>query len=201
MKETGKTLLKAGKMLVIFAVICGFLYTGAITGLAQVFFPHQAQGSQLVVDGKTYGSELLGQYYRDNGHLWGREMELDFSHTDKDGNPLLYGRPSNLSVTSDDCQNLIKERVKKMQAANPEMGDTPVPVDLITGSGSGLDPQISPAAAKYQVARIAKARGMSREEVEAIIGKCTQGRLLGVFGEETVNVLKVNLMLDGILKA
>ena len=82
MKETGKALLKAGKMLVIFAVICGFLYTGAITGLAQVFFPHQAQGSQLVVDGKTYGSELLGQYYRDNGHLWGREMELDFSHTD-----------------------------------------------------------------------------------------------------------------------
>lgn len=201
MKETGKALLKAGKMLVIFAVICGFLYTGAITGLAQVFFPHQAQGSQLVVDGKTYGSELLGQYYRDNGHLWGREMELDFSHKDADGNPLLYGRPSNLSVTSDDYQNLIKERVKKMQAANPEMGDTPVPVDLITGSGSGLDPQISPAAAKYQVARIAKARGISQEEVEAIIGKCTQGRLLGLFGEETVNVLKVNLMLDGILKA
>ena len=188
-------------MLVIFAVICGFLYTGAITGLAQVFFPHQAQGSQLVVDGKTYGSELLGQYYRDNGHLWGREMELDFSHTGKDGKPLLYGKPSNLSVTSDDYQNLIKERVKKMQAANPEMGDTPVPVDLITGSGSGLDPQISPAAAKYQVARIAKARGISQEEVEAIIHKCTQGRLLGLFGEETVNVLKVNLMLDGILKA
>ena len=88
----------------------------------------------------------------------------------------------------------------KIKASNPDMGDTPIPVDLVTCSGSGLDPEISPAAAEYQVARIAKARNISEDEVREVIEKCTSGKFLGVFGEERVNVLKVNLMLDGILK-
>ncbi|NCB33131.1 MAG: potassium-transporting ATPase subunit C, partial [Erysipelotrichia bacterium] len=108
--------------------------------------------------------------------------------------------PSNLSPESSEYAALIAERVEKIQAADPEMGNKPIPEDLVTCSGSGLDPHISPAAAEYQVARIAKCSGRTEDEVRGIIDRCTTGRFLGIFGEVTVNVLKVNLMLDGILR-
>ena len=111
----------------------------------------------------------------------------------------MYSAPSNLSPASQEYAELVRERVEKLRAANPDMDEAAVPVDLVTCSGSGLDPHISPAAAEYQVARIAKANDMSEDSVREIIDKCTSGRFLGVFGEKTVNVLKVNLMLDGIL--
>ena len=111
----------------------------------------------------------------------------------------MYSAPSNLSPASEEYAELVRERVEKLRAANPDMDEAEVPVDLVTCSGSGLDPHISPTAAEYQVARIAKANDMSEDSVRDIIEKCTSGGFLGVFSEKVVNVLKLNLMLDGIL--
>ena len=128
-------------------------------------------------------------------------MNADVStFTDENGNRIMYASPTNASPASEDYAALTKEYVDMIKEANPDMGDVPVPVDLVTCSGSGLDPDISVAAAEYQISRIAKERNISQEEVKDIIDKCTDGRFLGVFGEERVNVLKVNLMLDGILE-
>lgn len=201
MKTFKSVLAKSAAIFLIFTVVCGVLYTGVVTGAAQLIFPHQANGSIIEVDGKKYGSELLGQQFTDDGHLWGRIMNIDVStYTGKDGNPLMYAVPSNLSPASDEYEALVAERVQKLRASNPHMGDAPIPVDLVTCSGSGLDPHISPAAAEYQVPRIASARGIPEQEVRNAIRSCTKGRFLGLFGEETVNVLEVNLMLDGILQ-
>lgn len=200
MKLWKNALVPAGKLFLICTLLCGVLYTVVITGLAQVLFPHEAHGSIIVASGKAYGSEYMGQPYTDPGHLWGRVMQVDVStYKDVDGTPLLYAGPSNLSPASASYNVLIAERVARLRAANPEQGTAAVPVDLVTGSGSGLDPGISPAAAAYQVPRIAKARNMSEESVRQIIAQCTTGRFLGIAGEPTVQVLKVNLMLDGIL--
>ncbi|MCI5740830.1 MAG: potassium-transporting ATPase subunit KdpC [Lachnospiraceae bacterium] len=202
MKETKKSsIVPALKMFLIFMIICGAVYTLVVTGLAQLLFPKQANGSIIEVNGKKYGSELLGQYYTDEGHMWGRIMNLDVStFKNEDGETLMYASPSNLSPASDEYKELVKERVDMLKKANPDMDESKIPVDLVTCSGSGLDPHISPAAAEYQVSRIAKVQGMSEEEVRDIIGKCTDGKLFGVLGEKTVNVLEVNLMLDGILE-
>lgn len=203
MKTTTKTmklLPRSALFLLIFILICGVLYTGVVTGIAQVFFPDKANGSIIEVDGKKYGSELLAQQYTDDAHMWGRIMKLDVStYTDEEGNRLLYSAPSNLSPASQEYEALVAERVEKIKAAHPEKKDTPIPVDLVTGSGSGLDPHISLAAAEYQVERLARENGITEDAVREIIERCTQHRFLGIFGEETVNVLKVNLMLDGIL--
>ena len=191
---------KAMGLILVFTLVCGGVYTLAVTGLAQVLFPYQANGSVITIDGVSYGSELLGQQFSGNGYLWGRIMNIDVNtFTDGEGRRLMYAAPSNLSPASEAYGALVKQRVEKLRAANPEMQETAIPVDLVTCSGSGLDPHISPAAADYQVARIAQTRGISEAEVRTVIDKCTSGRLLGIFGEETVNVLKVNLMLDGIL--
>lgn len=201
MKELKATLPKALTIFLIFTFVCGILYTGVVTGVAQLFFPDKANGSIIEVDGKKYGCELLGQQYTDDAHMWGRIMNIDVStYKDENGHTLMYAAPSNLSPASEEYEALVAERVEKLRAANPDMDETAIPVDLVTCSGSGLDPHISPAAAEYQVARIAKANDITEDEVQAIIEKCTDGRFLGLFGEETVNVLKVNLMLDGILE-
>ena len=201
MKELKSTLPKALTIFLILTFVCGILYTGVVTGVAQLFFPEKANGSIIEVDGKKYGCELLGQQYTDDAHMWGRIMNIDVStYKDESGHTLMYAAPSNLSPASEEYEALVAERVEKLRAANPDMDETAIPVDLVTCSGSGLDPHISPAAAEYQVARIAKANDMTEDEVRAIIEKCTDGRFLGLFGEETVNVLKVNLMLDGILE-
>ena len=201
MKELKTVFPKALTIFLIFTFVCGILYTGVVTGVAQLFFPEKANGSIIEVDGKKYGCELLGQQYTDEAHMWGRIMNIDVStYKDENGHTLMYAAPSNLSPASEEYEALVAERVEKLRAANPDMDETAIPVDLVTCSGSGLDPHISPAAAEYQVARIAKANDMTEDEVQAIIEKCTDGRFLGLFGEETVNVLKVNLMLDGILE-
>lgn len=197
-----KTLMpKAALMVLLFTLVCGVVYTALVTGIAQLIFPAQANGSIIVVDGKKYGCELLGQQYTGDKFMWGRIMNIDTStFTDASGNKLMYAWPSNLSPASDKYASLVKERVDMIKKANPDMGNEAVPVDLVTCSGSGLDPDISRAAAEYQISRIAKSNNMSEKDVKSIIDKCTNHRLLGVFGEETVNVLKVNLMLDGVLK-
>lgn len=188
-------------LFLMLTIICGVLYTGAVTLLAQVLFPKQADGSMIKVDGVTYGSLLMGQQYQEDTHMWGRIMNMDVAtYQNEEGEQLMYAAPSNLSPASRDYEALVAERVEKLQKANPEMQETAIPVDLVTCSGSGLDPEISPAAARYQIKRIAAATGKSEDEVAQIIEACTTGKFLGVFGEERVNVLKVNLMLDGILK-
>lgn len=200
MKALKSVFPKALMIFLLFTVICGVAYTGAVTGVAQLIFPDKANGSLIEVDGKKYGCELLGQQYTDEEHMWGRIMNVDIStYKDENGKTLMYAAPSNLSPASGEFEDLVAERVKMIREANPDMNETSIPVDLVTCSGSGLDPHISPAAAEYQVARVAKANDMTEDEVRAIIKQCTDGRFLGIFGEETVNVLKVNLMLDGIL--
>lgn len=201
LKELQNIFPRAVGIFLIFTLLCGVAYTGAVTVLAQALFPAQANGSVIEVDGKKYGCALLGQRYTDDAHLWGRVMNLDVStFQDENGEPLLYAAPSNLSPASEEYAALVTGRVKRLREANPDMEEAAIPVDLVTCSGSGLDPHISPAAAEYQVPRIAKASNRTEEEVREIIVSCTQGRFLGLFGEETVNVLRVNLMLDGILK-
>ena len=200
MKTMKDILLRAAGLFLIFTLLCGVFYTGAVTGFAQVLFPQKANGSMIEIGGVKYGSELLGQYYTDDAHFWGRIMNLDVTtYRDGEGNILMYSAPSNLSPTSAEYAALVAERVEKIQKSNPIMKDTAIPVVLVTCSGSGLDPHISPAAAEYQVTRVATASGKSEQEVREIIAKCTDGQFLGIFGEKIVNVLKVNLMLDGIL--
>ena len=182
----------------LFTVVCGLGYTLVVTGIAQVAFPYQANGSLIKVDDKIVGSELIGQNFEDEDHMWGRIQNVSVVE-DENGELMAYGAPSNLSPASEEYQELVDARVEKIRAANPDADMDAVPVDLVTCSGSGLDPEISPDAAEYQVPRLAKATGKSEDEVREIIAHCTKGRFLGVFGEPTVNVLKVNLMLDGVL--
>lgn len=182
----------------LFTVACGLGYTLVVTGIAQVAFPYQANGSLIKVDDKIVGSELIGQNFEDEDHMWGRIQNVTIVEGE-DGGLMAYGAPSNLSPASEEYRQLVDARVEKIRASNPDAGMDAVPVDLVTCSGSGLDPEISPDAAEYQVSRLAKATGKSEDEVREIIAQCTKGRFLGVFGEPTVNVLKVNLMLDGAL--
>lgn len=182
----------------LFTVVCGLGYTLVVTGIAQVAFPYQANGSLIKIDDKIVGSELIGQSFEDEDHMWGRIQNVTIVEGE-DGGLMAYGAPSNLSPASEEYRQLVDARVEKIRAANPDADMDAVPVDLVTCSGSGLDPEISPDAAEYQVPRLAKATGKSEDEVREIIAQCTKGRFLGVFGEPTVNVLKVNLMLDGVL--
>lgn len=182
----------------LFTIVCGLGYTLVVTGVVQLAFPYQANGSLITVDGKVVGSELIGQNFDDEAHMWGRIQNVSIVEGE-DGELMAYGAPSNLSPASEKYRQLVDARVKKIRAANSDADMDAVPVDLVTCSGSGLDPEISPDAAEYQVPRLAKATGKSEDEVRKIIAQCTKGRFLGVFGEPTVNVLKVNLMLDGAL--
>lgn len=191
-----KTIGKALAVFCFFTVVCGLVYTLVVTGIAQLVFPSQANGSVYTTDKGQY-SALIGQSYSDDGHLWGRQMS--YTTVEVDGKTLAYGAPSNISPASPDYQKSVDELVKSLKESNPD-AEGPVPVDLVTGSGSGLDPDISVEAALWQVPRIAEATGKSEDEVKDIISKYTNHKFLGVFGEDTVNVLKVNLALDGQLK-
>lgn len=201
MKVFGEVLKKSILLVIIFTVLCGFAYPIAITGVGQFAFKKQANGSIIEIDGKKYGSELLGQQFTGDMYMWGRIMNIDTTtFTDEEGNVLMYAVPSNLSPASETYEALIAERVAKIRAAHPDADMERVPVDLVTCSGSGLDPHISLAAANYQIERLAKARDIEEQVVEEAIIQATQKGFLGMFGETTVNVLKVNLILDGILK-
>lgn len=200
MKEVKKVFGKTTLLFFIMMLLCGLIYTLVMTGISQLFFKDKANGSIIEVNGVKYGSELLGQQFTDPAHIWGRIIFLDVStYTDDEGNPLMYAGASNKSPASEEYAAQIAERVAMIKEANPDADMETIPVELVTGSGSGLDPHISPAAAEYQVPRIAEAKGISEEEVREVIDKYTKGKFLGILGEETVNVLEVNLALDGIL--
>ena len=167
------------------AVILWFtvLYANFAEAIAEGRGKAQADGSIIEVDGKKYGCELPGQQYNDESHMWGRIMNVDVStYKDENGKTLMYASPSNLSPASEEYKALVEERIEMLRKANPDMDETAIPIDLVTCSGSGLDPHISPAAAEYQVARIAKANDMTEDDVRSIIDKCTSGKFLGVFG-------------------
>ena len=191
---------RAAGLLLVMTLLCGVGYTLVVTVVSQVLFPAQANGSVVQSHGNVYGSALLGQPFQDPAHLQGRIMQVDTdTFRDSQGHALLYAGPSNQSPASPQYKERVAQRVRVVQAENPAAG-AEVPEELVTGSGSGLDPEISPAAAQYQIPRIAAASGRSEAEVRSIIERYTTGRFLGVFGEPRVNVLKVNLALDGVLQ-
>ncbi|GJG96151.1 potassium-transporting ATPase subunit KdpC [Cupriavidus pauculus] len=179
-------------LFVALSVVTGLLYPGVVTGIARAVFPHQAAGSLIVHDGKTVGSELIGQPFSDPKYFWGRLSATA---------PMPYNGAasvgSNLGPTNPALTDAAKARIDALRAADPG-NDAPVPVDLVTASASGLDPQISPAAAKYQAARVARVRGIPQDRVEALIAANTDAPMVGVLGEPGVNVLKLNLALDGV---
>jgi K+-transporting ATPase ATPase C chain len=179
-------------MLLVLTLLTGVAYPLAVTGIAQLLFNDQANGSLIERDGRVIGSELIGQdFFGQEGYFWGRQSAAG------DGYDANLSGGSNLGPTNPALLERIEETVAVIQAAHPEQAGVPIPVDLVTASGSGLDPHISPAAAEYQVARVARERGLSIEQVRELVDEHTEGRDLGVLGEERVNVLLLNLALDG----
>jgi potassium-transporting ATPase KdpC subunit len=185
-----KQLMIAIKSTLLLTVLTGLLYPLAVTGLAQILFPHQANGSLKVVNGKTVGSELIGQRFTKPEYFHGRP-----SAAGNDGYDGLNSGGSNYGPTNQKLVDRVGDDVKKFRAENPTYTG-PVPADLLTASGSGLDPHISPASADVQVARVATARGVSADKVRQLVAAHTEGRQYGLFGEPRVNVLELNLALD-----
>jgi K+-transporting ATPase ATPase C chain len=187
----GKILRQSLLMLVAMTVLTGIAYPLLVTGAAQLLFHDAANGSIIERGGKALGSELIGQPFTDPKYFWSRP-----SATSPFVDNSASSGASNLGPTNPALTDAVKQRINALQAADPD-NKTPVPVDLVTASGSGLDPHISPAAAQYQLARVARARGVPEAKVAEMVTGATEGRQFGILGEPRVNVLKLNLALDG----
>jgi K+-transporting ATPase ATPase C chain len=185
-----KQILVAIKATIVLTILTGVVYPLVVWGLAKAIFPHQAEGSLIESNGKAVGSELIGQRFTKPEYFHGRP-----SAAGNDGYDGLASGGFNQGPTSQKLVDRVRDDVKKFRAENPSFTGE-IPADIVTGSGSGLDPDISPAAAEAQAARVAAARGLSLENVRALIVAHTQGRQWGVFGEPRVNVLQLNLALD-----
>ena len=175
---------------IILTIITGIFYPLLVTGIAQAFFHAKANGSLIHIDGKIIGSTLIGQPFDDPKYLWGRlsaTSPIPYNSSSSSG--------SNIGPSNGALLETVKSRIEKLRAADPK-NKTPIPVDLVTSSASGLDPHISLAGAYYQIPRIAKRRGLSVNIVKSIIARNANGRLFGLIGEPVVNVLKVNMDLD-----
>jgi K+-transporting ATPase ATPase C chain len=173
----------------LLTLLTGVIYPLAVTGIAQIVFPHQANGSLVVIDGKTYGSELIGQQFDDPKYFWGRLSAVSYNAATSSG--------SNYGPMNPALMETVQARIDALKAADPN-NPLPIPVDLVTASGSGLDPHISVAAALYQAGRVASSRGVDEADIVGLINQYTEGRQFGIFGEPRVNVLLLNLALDGI---
>jgi potassium-transporting ATPase KdpC subunit len=197
-----KELRPAILMVIAFTLLTGIAYPLAMTGIAQVIFPWQANGSLVEKDGKVIGSDLIGQVFADDKYFHGRPSATN--ETDPNDATKTVDAPynaansmgSNLGPTSKALIDRVNAEATKLKSENSK----PIPVDLVTTSGSGLDPDITPAAAEFQIPRVAKARGMSEEALRDLIASHTQGRVLGVIGEPYVRVLELNLALDQLKK-
>lgn len=179
-------------MLLLLTVLTGLVYPLAVTGLAQLLFPDQANGSLIVREGKVIGSRLIGQHFDKPEYFWSRPSATA---------PFPYNAAasggSNLGPTNPVLIEAVNARVAALRAADPG-SDLPIPVDLVTASGSGLDPHISPAAAQYQAKRVARARSLDESTVQTLVAQHTEGRQFGLLGERRVNVLQLNLALDAL---
>jgi K+-transporting ATPase KdpC subunit len=172
---------------VLFTVLTGVIYPLTVTGLAQALFRDRANGSLISDNGEVVGSELIGQPFSDPRYFWGRLSATEYDAAASSG--------SNYGPTNPALLEAIQARIDALRAVDPD-NEEPIPVDLVTASGSGLDPHISIAAAQYQVSRVARYRGLSEDEVSALVDRFTEGRQFGILGEPRVNVLKLNLALD-----
>jgi len=180
--------------LFVFTVLTGIIYPLGVTGIAQLLFPAQANGSLVVKNGKPIGSALIGQPFDDPKYFWGRlsaTAPFPYNSASSSGSNLAQSNPALLEQ--------VKGRISELKNADPET-TAPLPADLATASGSGLDPHISPAAAEYQIRRIARARGLDEAKVRTLVGHYTEGRQFGILGEPRVNVLVLNLALDELRK-
>jgi len=182
-------------LFVIMTLLTGIVYPFAVTGIARVLFPDQAAGSLVMVDGHPVGSRIIGQSFSEPKYFWSRP-----SATSPQPYNAIASTGSNLGPLNPALTDAIKTRIEALKAADPS-NTLPVPVDLVTASASGLDPEISIAAANYQAARIARVRGLALEEVQALIGSHARGKLLGLVGEPRINVLDLNLALDALRTA
>ncbi|HLW67775.1 MAG TPA: potassium-transporting ATPase subunit KdpC [Gemmataceae bacterium] len=185
-----KQLRPAIVIFILLTLLTGIVYPAIVTAIAQVAFRHQANGSMIEKDRKVVGSELIGQEFTDDKYFWGRPSATTPAYNSASSSG------SNLGPTNPDQIKAVTDRVEALRKAHPDQAGKPVPVDLVTASGSGLDPHISPAAAEYQVARVAKARSMGEQQVRDLVAANTEGRTFFLLGEPRVNVLKLNLALD-----
>lgn len=193
MKNNNGSIFRPALVLfVLLSAITGLIYPMLVTGAAKAVFPAQADGSLIVLDGTTVGSRLIGQNFSDPKHFWGRPSATSPQPYNASSSGGSNQGPLNPALT-----DAVKGRIEALRAVDP--GNTaPVPVDLVTASASGLDPDISPAAAQYQAARVARVRGVPVEQINTLIAKNTQRPLLGLLGESRVNVLALNLALDAV---
>ena len=184
--------------LLLLTLITGVIYPLVVTGIAQILFPKQANGSIIAENGKAVGSELIGQQFDDPKYFWGRLSDTgDFPYNAFNAQTLTGSSGSNYGPLNPALTKAAQDRIDALKAADPS-NTAPIPVDLVTASGSGLDPDISVAAAYYQVHRVAQARGLSDADVKALVDKNTKGRQFGFLGEPRVNVLELNLALDAL---
>jgi potassium-transporting ATPase KdpC subunit len=195
MMSLRSTIRPAITLLILLTMLTGVLYPLAVTGIAQSVFPFRANGSLMVLDGQAIGSELIGQQFDDPAYFWGR-----LSATGPYPYNAAASSGSNLGPMNPALIDMVQVRIDALHAADPG-NEAPIPVDLVTASGSGLDPHISPAAALYQVPRVARERGLDEEALRALIAQYTEGRTLRLLGEPRVNVLALNLALDALAGA
>ncbi len=198
LKSALGSIKKAGLVTLVLMVLCGLFYPLALTGLSMVFFPHQAKGSVIEVDGVAVGSTLVGQQFTDPRFLWGRPSAVGYNtYTEAEKEAGDYTGPAsgsqNYAPTNPALIQRVTADMAAFLAANPQVRREDIPTDLLTASGSGLDPHISPDSAAIQIPRLVQSTGLSQARLEEIIQNHTQGKLLGIFSEAHVNVLLVNL--------